>query len=176
MKIKKECKIELVASKDSTRLALNNPYLQGSNLIATDGHRLVAIPVELEEGDSDGPIDCSAFKLARKTSSSEKFSKINANGSLKVQTKDGEIIMQRSFKDINFPAWQKVLPNSDRGGIKIAFNAEYLYEMAEALGTKTVTLEILDSNSPIIVKGSNENYIEGSVGVLMPVKIKKVTI
>ena len=170
MKIKKECKIELVASKDSTRFALNNPYLQGSNLIATDGHRLVAIPVEREDGDSDGPIDCSAFKLSRKTSS--EFSKISANGCLKVQTKDGEITMQRNFKEINFPNWQKVLPNSDRGGIKIAFNAEYLYQMAEALGTKTVTIEILDSNSPIIVKGSNENYIEGSIGVLMPVRIK----
>ena len=173
MKIKKECKIEMVASKDSTRLALNNPYLQGSNLIATDGHRLVAIPVEREDGDSDGPIDSSAFKLARKTSSSEKFSKISANGCLKVQTKDGEITMQRKNLDgYSFPQWQKVLPNPDRGGIKIAFNAEYLYEMAEALGTKTVTIEILDANSPIVVKGSNENYIEGSIGVLMPVKIK----
>ena len=172
MKINKNCKIELVASSDETRHVLCNPYLQGSNLIATDGQRLVAIPVEREDGDSDGPIDSSAFKLARKTSSSEKFSKISANGCLKVQTKDGEITMQRSFKDINFPNWQKVLPGTDRGGIKIAFNAEYLYEMAEALGTKTVTIEILDANSPIIVKGSNENYIEGSIGVLMPVRIK----
>ena len=172
MKIKKECKIELVASKDSTRLALNNPYLQGSKLIATDGHRLVAIPVEREDGDSDGPIDCSAFKLSRKTLSGEKFSKINANGCLKVQTKDGEITMQRSFKEINFPNWQKVIPNDDKERIKIAFNAEYLYQMAEALGTKTVTIEILDANSAIIVKGSNENYIEGSIGVLMPVRIK----
>ena len=170
MKIKKECKIELVASKDKTRLALNNPYLQGSNLIATDGHRLVAIPVEREDGDSDGFIDCSAFKLARKTSS--EFSKISANGCLKVHTKDGEITMQRSFKDINFPQWQKVLPNADRKGIKIGLNAEYLYQMAEALGTKKVTIEILDADSPIIVKGANQNYIEGSIGVLMPVRIE----
>ena len=89
MKISKNCKIELVASKDSTRLALINPYLQGSKLIASDGHRLVAIPVEREEGDSDGPMDCSAFKLSRKTSSGEKLSKISANGCLKVHTKDG---------------------------------------------------------------------------------------
>ena len=80
--------------------------------------------------------------------------------------------MQRSFKDINFPNWQKVLPAIDRGGIKISFNAEYLYEIAEALGTKTVTIEVLDATSPIVVKGSNENYIEGSIGVLMPVRIK----
>ncbi len=169
MKINKNCKIELVASKDKTRLALINPYLQGSKLIATDGHKLVAIPVEREEGDSDGPIDCLAFKLARKTSS--EFSKISANGCLKVQTKDGEITMQRSSKEINFPQWQKILPNTDRRGIKIGLNAEYLYQMAEALGTKKVTIEILDADSPIIVKGANENYIEGSIGVLMPVRI-----
>jgi hypothetical protein len=172
MKLNKNCKIELVASKESTRLALINPYLQGSNLIATDGRKLVAIPVELEDGDSDGPVDCSAFKLARKTVSGEKFSKISANGCLKVQTKDGEITMQRSFKETTFPAWEKVLPDPDRGGIKIGLNAKFLYEMAQALGGDCVVIEILDATSPIVVKGSNENYIEGSIGVLMPVRIK----
>ena len=173
MKIKKECKIELIASRDETRHVLCNPYLQGSKLIATDGQRLVAIPVELEEGDSDGPIDCSAFKLSRKTSSREEFSKISANGSLKVHTKDGEITMPRKNLDgYSFPQWQKVLPNPDRGGIKIGLNAKFLYEIAQALGGDRVVIEILDANSPIIVKGSHENYIEGAIGVLMPVRIK----
>ena len=173
MKIKKECKIELIASRDETRHVLCNPYLQGSKLIATDGQRLVAIPVELEEGDSDGPIDCSAFKLSRKTSSGEKFSKISANGCLKVETKDGEITMPRkNLEGYSFPQWQKVLPNPDRGGIKIGLNAKFLYEIAQALGGDRVVIEILDATSPIVVKGSNENYIEGSIGVLMPVRIK----
>ena len=173
MKIKKECKIELIASRDETRHVLCNPYLQGSNLIATDGQRLVAIPVELEEGDSDGPIDCSAFKLSRKTSSGEKLSKISANGCLKVHTKDGEITMPRkNLEGYSFPQWQKVLPNPDRGGIKIGLNAKFLYEIAQALGGDRVVIEILDATSPIIVKGSHENYIEGSIGVLMPVRIK----
>ena len=173
MKIKKECKIELIASRDETRHVLCNPYLQGSKLIATDGQRLVAIPVELEEGDSDGPIDCSAFKLSRKTSSGEKLSKISANGCLKVETKDGEITMPRKNLDgYSFPQWQKVLPNPDRGGIKIGLNAKFLYEIAQALGSDRVVIEILDATSPIIVKGSHENYIEGSIGVLMPVRIK----
>ena len=173
MKIKKECKIELIASRDETRHVLCNPYLEGSKLIATDGQRLVMIPVEREEGDSDGPIDCSAFKLSRKTLSGEKFSKISANGCLKVQTKDGEITMPRKNLDgYSFPQWQKVLPNPDRGGIKIGLNAKFLYEIAQALGGDRVVIEILDANSPIVVKGSNENYIEGSIGVLMPVRIK----
>ena len=173
MKIKKECKIELIASRDETRHVLCNPYLQGSKLIATDGQRLVAIPVELEEGDSDGPIDCSAFKLSRKTSSGEKLSKISANGCLKVQTKDGEITMPRKdFNGYSFPQWQKVLPNPDRGGIKIGLNAKFLYEIAQALGGDRVVIEILNATSPIVVKGSGDHYIEGSIGVLMPVRIK----
>ena len=173
MKIKKECKIELIASRDETRHVLCNPYLQGSKLIATDGQRLVAIPVELEEGDSDGPIDCSAFKLSRKTSSGEKLSKISANGCLKVQTKDGEITMPRkNLNGYSFPQWQKVLPNPDRGGIKIGLNAKFLYEIAQALGGDRVVIEILNATSPIVVKGSHENYIEESIGVLMPVRIK----
>ena len=173
MKINKNCKIETIASSDETRHVLCNPYLEGSKLIATDGQRLVMIPVEREEGDSDGPIDCSAFKLSRKTLSGEKLSKISANGCLKVQTKDGEITMPRkNLEGYSFPQWQKVLPNPDRGGIKIGLNAKFLYEIAQALGGDRVVIEILDANSPIVVKGSNENYIEGSIGVLMPVRIK----
>jgi DNA polymerase III sliding clamp (beta) subunit (PCNA family) len=173
MKLKKECKIELIASKDATRHILCNPYLEGSKLIATDGRRLVMIPVEREEGDSDGPVDCCALKLSRKTVSGEKLSKISANGCLKVQTKDGEITMPRKNLDgYSFPQWQKVLPDPKRGGVKIALNAQYLYEMAQAFGGDSVTIEVLDATSPILVKGTGENYIEGSIGVLMPVRIK----
>jgi len=41
MKISKTCKVELIASKDATRPALENPYLDGNQLVATDGKRLV---------------------------------------------------------------------------------------------------------------------------------------
>ena len=51
-------------------------------------------------------------------------------------------------------------------------NAKFLYEIAQALGGDRVVIEILDATSPIVVKGSHENYIEESIGVLMPVRIK----
>ena len=90
-----------------------------------------------------------------------------------MQTKDGEITMPRkNLEGYSFPQWQKVLPNPDRGGIKIGLNAKFLYEIAQALGGDRVVIEILNATSPIVVKGSGDNYIEGSIGVLMPVRIK----
>ena len=65
MKISKDCKIELVASKDATRFALVNPYLDGNQLVATDGKRLVAIPVELDVHDTNGPVECEVLKQSR---------------------------------------------------------------------------------------------------------------
>jgi len=173
MKISKTCKVELIASKDATRYILNNPYLQGDKLIATNGKSLVMIPVERDSEDSDGPINVEAFKLSRKVLSAIKDSQIIANGQLKVATKEGQMTMPR--RDLNggtFPNWERVIPNENRGGKKICLNAELLYDLAQALGGNEVVLEILDETSPIVVKGHSDHAIPGSIGVLMPVKMK----
>lgn len=173
MKLPKDCKIELVASTDATRYVLCNPYLQGDKLIATNGKSLVMLPVERDSEDSDGPINSEAFKLSRKTVSGIKESKITANGELKVATKEGQITMPR--KDLNgakFPDWLRIIPKEDRGGVKIALNAELLYELAQALGNNEVVLEIHDDSSPIAVKAHPSKAVAGSVGVLMPVRLK----
>ena len=173
MKLPKHCKIELVASTDATRYVLCNPYLQGDKLIATNGRSLVMLPVEREPEDTDGAVNVEAFKLSRKVLSGIKDSQIIANGQLKVATKEGQMtIPRKDLKGGTFPNWEKVIPNENRGGYKICLSAELLYDLAQALGGNEVVLEILDETSPIVVKGHSDHAIAGSIGVLMPVRIK----
>ena len=173
MKISKTCKVELIASTDATRYVLNNPYLQGNKLITTNGKSLVMIPVERDSEDTDGPINVEAFKLSRKVLSGVKDSQIIANGQLKVSTKEGQMTMPRKdLKGGTFPNWEKVIPNENRGGKKICLDAALLYDLAQALGNNLVVLEILDETSGIVVKARSDNAISGSIGVLMPVRIK----
>jgi DNA polymerase III sliding clamp (beta) subunit (PCNA family) len=173
MKISKKCKVELIASKDNTRYVINNPYLQGDKLIATNGKSLVVLPVERDSEDTDGPINVEAFKLSRKVLSCIKDSQIIANGELKISTKEGQMtIPRRDLTGGNFPNWKQVIPNENRGGYKIGLNAEMLYDLAQSLGGNEVILEVFDEVSPIIVKAHPNHAISGSLGVLMPVKIK----
>jgi hypothetical protein len=173
MKISKTCKVELIASKDSYRPSLCNPYLQGGKLIATNGKSLVMIPVERDSQDTDGPVNIEAFKLSRKTLSNIKESQIVANGELKIATKEGQMTMPRTdLKGSTFPNWEQVIPKANRGGKKICLNAELLYDLAQALGNNEVILEILDDVSPIVVKAHPDHAIPESLGVLMPIKMK----
>ena len=170
MKIHKNNKIELVASTDATRHILCNPYLDGTTLVATDGRRLVAIPVELGENDCDGYISKQALKDSRKIK--KDIVDITANGSLKFTTKDGEVTLQRPEKE-NYPDWKRAIPNFEgKPVVKACFNAKFLYEMAQALGSTNDSVEITftDVTSPIMVK-ANMTATPNAYGVLMPVKV-----
>lgn len=61
---------ELAASKDKARPALSEPWLEISpdgtgTLYATDSYIAVAIPVELDAGDTPGTVPQAALKAAR---------------------------------------------------------------------------------------------------------------
>ena len=80
MKIHKSCLVEKVCSTDATRPALSAPFLRGHHVIATDGHMLVALPVEREEHDVDGWVSVDALKAARKLDKQSDVASITANG------------------------------------------------------------------------------------------------
>ena len=176
MKISKNCKIELVASKDATRFALVNPYLDGNQLVATDGKRLVAIPVELDEHDTNGPVECEVLKQSRKTAKKVDKISIQANGCYKVATDLGEVTMPRKQLFSNFPNWKQILPKYENDQIvEICFDAKYLYEVSQAIGAKGnhVKLRFVKNNlGPIQVIGSGSP--DGTIAVLMPVKDSNV--
>ena len=175
MKIPKNCLIERVASTDKTRLVLAHPYLdvERKTLVATNGCALVALPVEIDPGDTSGPITIDALAAARKVGRKGELATILAGT-------DQKLINQATCpraNDINYPDWTRVMPRNP-GKIRISFNAHLLVDITKAMGCTDVILEFDDATSPIkVTPGKSKSCwsispsCSGAVGVLMPIKL-----
>lgn len=174
MKFSAKCKPELCASKDETRPHINRVELDVANkkMVATDGHRMVVIPVETDDHDTSGPISSAALDAARKhAKKTGGDAEIKSNGALVV----AGATFDRDKNAMAFPPWKMVVPK--RAPITIRLNAKYLLEIAKAIGSKDdlVALAITGDLDPILVYANNgatnERYLDGendAFGVLMP--------
>lgn len=177
MKIRREFKPELCASKDPTRFHLAAPYLdtEASALVATDGHRVTICPVTLEDGDTAGPVPGRALVEARKGAPKGCDAVVRANGQITVDTKVGPVTMPRP-EPVQFPAWRQVIPEPRKA--VIAFNPAYLKEIADAIGADAVhgvTLEFdpADPHAPIVVRANRPQIGGDAYAALMPIRIAK---
>lgn len=165
--------IERAAAKGDIRPYMNHVHLDAAaqRLVATNGHILAVVPVEVEEGDTAGPIPAEAFPAARKAAGSHFEPAMQANGSVVLQ--NGATMPRPSAADIGpFPAWEKLVERFQPSGVSVTFNAELLYELARALTPKgskygrVITLHLSASEpdkSAMKVEGAN-----GAFGLLMP--------
>jgi hypothetical protein len=171
VKIPSECKVELAASDDKTRSCLTEPYLcfDSSNpvVVATDGRIMAIVPAEVSPTeDSSGWVSEGALKAARKSNN-----EIICNYSLKVT--NGPTFPRPNLGQ--FLNWKMVVPSNDRP-VKFTakFDAELLWNLARAIGTKHVQLDFGEDGDPILVKPvSSEKHPAASPeakGLLMPLK------
>lgn len=199
MRISLRTKLEKLVSKDPSRPVLTHLYLrivgEGGDrrgfLEGTDSYKLGRVPVELEEGDTEGFIPAEVIGAARKA----KADSIRANGSLELET-FGKVIA-------SFPrTFEGTFPNTDQlldvtpariNGARwtIGLNPKLLLELAEGMGAETVTLEFANTKtysrgsdpaetpdpSPLrpimvrplgMVRGCEDNH--EAVGLLMPIR------
>lgn len=169
MKLPKNIKPELVASKDKARFPIAETFLRQGRLLATNGAALVSIPVQTDDNDHDGYISTDVLKLARKAG------QCSVNGVAKI----GEVTMPRSKleKETQFPKFDAVLPNFEgKKAVKIALNAALLARMAESWGSEGVVIEFVE-DSGIMVRPTSaghydREYEPGAFGVIMPIRIK----
>jgi hypothetical protein len=177
MLVSKTHKIENAASKDQTRAALMNPYLErgadGDKVIATDGRMLAVLPVECDEKDVTGYIPRECLKDARKAGG------VILNGVAEVY---GGASYPRGTQ-YNFPQWRQVMPDySNRRTIKLGIDPALLKRLADAIGAEKVCLEFpLDEpnewhsgdciTEPLTVRPANDNSGNPAHGVLMPVRV-----
>lgn len=143
-------------------------------LVATDGRRIVALPVTLDEADTDGFVTCEAFETACKRTNRYGFAQLTANG--KLELANGQSFTRTTEGE--FPRWRDALPKfarGDEGTMSVSFNAKYLAEIAKALNARdeivTLTFETAGRNAstkPILVKASNCS----GVGALMPCTVE----
>ena len=173
MKLHPKVKIESIVSKDKTRAAICNPWIDAENgkLVATNGSAMAIIPIELEDEDTSGHVPCDAFKQARKGAKGE-VSMI-CNGNVTLQT--GAILPRN--KSETPPNWQVVIPHKPKVNVRISLNAVMLAKLAEAMGTEGITLEIDEPDSPVIVKpayagrhGEAKPVCPDAIGIIMPIR------
>lgn len=172
MRMCKEFKPELVFAT-GRRLSLSCPYLdietdkegiRVGRIVATDGQRLLVIPVELDDDDTEGSIPVSAFVLARK-GTQKHFGEIiiHCTEGVCSMTDGGTVPRPDNGR---FPGWRGVVAYPPVTQ-EISFDPSLLFSLAKAMGTlDRITLR-LSGNKPIhLVGGSNGAAAE--VAILMP--------
>lgn len=174
-----EARIEMVASDEESRFALNGVFYDVSKnvLVATDGRMLAVLPHDHEDGDAGGIIPAEAFKDARKLAKKAKKRKTE----LAILQDDQSVtfsvegLQSASFDLVKgeFPKYEALLPkNGDMPPFTVALNAELLYRLALALQEEStiVHLHISGPDAAIVVKPS---AAKNSIGLLMPTKAFK---
>lgn len=179
MKIPIQFKPELCVSKDASRHVLQNVMLDIHNnktvAVATDGRKLVVVPVELEDCKEVGLVPPKALIAARanfktKGGNKQKHGDVPVKmDDLTVTVKNGSktVIFDRPVELGHFPKWEQVLPNTP---VKhsIRFNVQFLYDLAKAMGSDVVTLDLYGNETPMRVTGLPNTE---AFGFLMPCRI-----
>lgn len=177
MKFPTNSKPELCISKDKHRGSLSEPYLDTESdipmLVTTDGHRMTAIPVEADKAEH-GWINPNAVKAARKLAKKSEKAGISCNGTLTVT--DGTQFPRSTDQSTGFsrfPNWRQIIPAKDRPiNFRVAFNAKFLAEIAEALGSDEVILEFESNTTAIKINPYSASANDGRFGLLMVCKLR----
>jgi hypothetical protein len=186
MEYDKKHRPELCAAKEDTRYAIKDVLLETTGehspcLAATDGRRLVVVPVSMAtadnlEGDDDaGLIPREAFPAARKGRKTDP-ARIVANGDVRVLVGDTVTTFPRVPPEdrSRFPDWRQVLPERGPDRMRVRFTADILIGLLKAIGTEYVEFEFrpdgtdaIIADGPIRVNGEGDNG--EAFGVIMPV-------
>ena len=171
MKIDINYKIDLAANPKENREALRHPYLEGDQVIATDGHILAVVPIERDNNDTDGPIPSDAFKELKKATGRGLVGEIECSVSIKLV--NGLIFDRPEVSQ--YPSWREVVPRENKEVLTtVSFNPELLLKLAKAIGSSygiklVIYKDDKEDKGPMRVE-SNDNDNE-AYGVIMPMRI-----
>jgi hypothetical protein len=184
VKILPKYRPELCVFRFDDRPQLEDPYLDAEErkVVATNGHALVAVPVEVAEGEQSGFLSRVLLRIARRWFKRER----DPSGSKPVEIVGDRVPNGPSYPTIQdrgaaFPNWKEVFPKrakGEAGTVTVGLDAFYLKDIALALGGEDrpggcqvqVTIDITGGAGwePFLVR-LNEGD-EAAVGVLMPVR------
>lgn len=136
-----DTKIELAAGKSDVRAYLNAPYLDVDNakLVATDGHILAVLPVELDDGDTSGPVPIEAMKVARQRVNLRDENGAKTDPCIKCNTA-AEVNSGASFPqgdmETKYPDYERVMAKRPQVDPDITFDAKLLINLVDALSDR----------------------------------------
>lgn len=200
MLVPPKTKLEKVPSRDAARPAIANLYLrivgEGDDrrgyLEGTDSYKLLRVPVELDEADTEGFVPTAAITAARKA----RTDRISCNGSCRVVGVDGSVLELERYNGTNFPSTDQLLDNVpariEGDTWRIGLNPLFLLELAMGMGAETVELEFTavkglpDADGRTDFRPSNlrpmrvypgtmlrgADRADDTVGLLMPVRVR----
>lgn len=177
-------KFEKCADPKGGRPNLREPWLDvdKERLVATNGHVMVVIPVEVDENDVTGHVPMDAVKAARKVTKHDpelymEAKHANAYGG---RYPRGDLGKYPDVDQIIEP-----LPKGE-GEADIVLDAKMLYDLAQALMTCKTTESArvrlyfkrdekgdVDKTSAIRVEPMGPNVAAGAFGVIMPCRDDK---
>ena len=168
MRFDRTCKIEDAVDVNNHRSFLRHLYFdaEAKTLTTSDGHLVVVIPVELDDGDTSGFVSVEAIKAARKVKGSDPTillkNDVQVVGQIRFPRPDPKI-------EGEFPSFKHFMKLGDESTATITFNAALLLKIQRAFGTNGVTLTFNaeDSTSQIRVSSITGKSL---VAVLMPMR------
>lgn len=174
MKLQKTAKIEAVCAEEkSNRPAIAHPYLEikdgAARVIATNGRALVAIPVDVEEGEESGYVSIPALVAARKAASRDGIASVHCNGTCATATAD----FPRPFKGdsmMTFPNYRCVVPTEEQKGImKLSFDVSLLAAVVKAAGGTGIVRVFQPQDDPLApMTLSIDGAKDGTLAIMMP--------
>ena len=146
MRFDRKYKPEICSSKDATRWSLSDLQLDADarRIVATDGHRLIAIPVEVPDGVRSGKVSAAALVEARgkaraadvASGYTKRLAAARKLGGRELPTPTpAELAPETITPRDNFPPWRQVVPARSAVKGHLCFNPTYLIELAKAIGS-----------------------------------------
>lgn len=167
-------KIELAGSQEGSRYTLQAVKLdvQEKAMIATDGHIMAYVPVQVEPEDHSALIGLDVMKQLRAIKKQQKVGEpeVRTNGKIEVTSLNSK--SEFPLTEGQFPNWQAVKP-AMTGPATIGIDAALLLRLAQALNGEAtnkqaiVKLWIKDANSAVGVQVSDSQ----AWGAIMPVRV-----
>lgn len=183
MKLHKNIKIEEACSKDKTRAAICEPYLDLSEpekpvVVATDGRIMAVVPQDptCVHGDTEGYVNKLALKDARKGCAE---AVVECNGTARSIGSGVEYPRHGEGNvDFQFPNWRQVfnlVDPGEEGVVSVALNTEFLSRLANAMGSKCVRLVIKSPDDLVtVIPTKSEGFPMSDPdarGIIMPIRV-----
>lgn len=191
MKMDATFKPELLVSDDETQVALCCLRFDGENLMATNGHAGVLVPVTADKGDEPATIPVHVFKWARSWSKGLKdiLSLLTHPAEWKIGVQQGDLFNDQTAiiprdpqkeRSAAYPDLRALLMDAaerNTGGVTLCVNAALLSRLQQAMGATGVSLKfqiaegrVVDSS--ITVRPLDGSGTEQALGLIMPMRIK----
>jgi DNA polymerase III sliding clamp (beta) subunit (PCNA family) len=168
MKLDKKFKLDKIVDSTGLRPALSYVLIDGNNAIATDGHRLVSVPIEKEAGDEERILlSTVVFKEATKIQKSKgSMLKITKDG---LALTNGKYLFDESITGTKFPNYKSVIPDGPPE-FSICVSVNYLVEVLDSIALKNA-IRFSFYGPTKAMRIEQDNIDDGSqYAILMPVR------